>query len=91
MLPGPVISVWTIANQEEIDMKRNSLKTLGLLLAVIMILSLLPLGALSALAEPPETGTEIASAGLALSLPGPGRGQRRLRRGLQREGGLLVQ
>lgn len=72
MLPGPVIPVWTIANQEEIDMKRNSLKTLGLLLAVIMILSLLPLGALSALAEPPETGTEIASAGLALSLPAAG-------------------
>ena len=53
-------------------MKRNSLKALGLLLAVILLLSLLPLGALSALAEPPETDTEIASAGLALSLPAAG-------------------
>lgn len=51
-------------------MKRTSLKILGLLLAVILALSLLPPGALSALAEEPDT--EIAAAGLTLSLPEAG-------------------
>ncbi len=51
-------------------MKRNCLKRTGLLLALLMLISLLPLGSLSALAE--EPGQEISAAGLSLTLPKPG-------------------
>ncbi|MBR3473441.1 MAG: InlB B-repeat-containing protein [Oscillospiraceae bacterium] len=59
-------------------MNRTCLKYMGLLLAVIMILSMLPLGSLSALAEEPEPpepdtpDTEIAAAALSLTLPQAG-------------------
>ena len=45
-------------------MRRTSLKLLGLLLAVLMTVGLLPLGSMSAQAEEPET--EIPSAGLEI-------------------------
>ena len=51
-------------------MRRTSLKLLGLLLAVLMTVGLLPLGSMSAQAEEPET--EIPSAGLSLTLPEAG-------------------
>ena len=51
-------------------MKRKSLKRAGLLLALLLIFSLLPTGALSAFAEEPVQ--EIASAALSLTLPQPG-------------------
>ena len=51
-------------------MKRKCLKRTGLLLALLMLISLLPLGSLSALAE--EPGQEISAAGLSLTLPKPG-------------------
>ena len=51
-------------------MKRKCLKRTGLLLALLMLFSLLPLGSLSALAE--EPGQEIDAAGLSLTLPKPG-------------------
>ena len=51
-------------------MRRKSLKRIGLLLAVLMMVSLLPLGSLSALAE--EPAAEISVAGLTLTLPQPG-------------------
>ena len=51
-------------------MKRSRLKFPGLLLALLLLVSLLPLGSISALAE--EPGGEIASVGLSLSLPQAG-------------------
>lgn len=51
-------------------MKRVHMKLLGLLLAVILIVSLLPFGALTALAEEPEGA--ITALGLSLAQPEPG-------------------
>ena len=48
-------------------MKRVQTKLMGLLLALILIASLLPVGALTALAEEPEGA--IASVGLSLAQP----------------------
>lgn len=51
-------------------MKRKCLKRTGLLLALLMLISLLPLGSLSAFAE--EPAEPIEEAGLSLTLPQPG-------------------
>ncbi len=52
-------------------MKRKSIRLLGLLLALILALGLLPWGALSARAEEPEP-TEITEVVLSVTIPDPG-------------------